>query len=83
MSKEILNEEVDVYFKNSETKAIRSKEKIKLPELVMGGSNILIIYYVSTKVRDRYVTCVLSHYTDDVNADNLPPLLSEVMALKE
>ena len=83
MSKEILNEEVDVYFKNSETKAIRSKEKIKLPELVMGGSNILIIYYVSTKVRDRYVTFLLSHYTDDVNADSLPPLLSEVMALKE
>jgi hypothetical protein len=63
LSKEILNEEVDVYFKNSETKAIRSKEKIKLPELVMGGSNILIIYYVSTKSKRQICDmCVKSLY---------------------
>jgi hypothetical protein len=47
----------------------------------MGGSNVLVVYYVLAPVRNRYVACVLSHYTNDVNASNLPPLLAEVMRL--
>lgn len=51
----------------------------------MGRSNVLIVYYVLAKVRNRYVSCVLSHYTDDVGVkeNKLPPLLTEVMQLKE
>lgn len=81
---EVLQQDtINIIFEGSETKAIKTKYKIQISKLIMGGSNILIIYYVATKVRDKYIACVLSHYTDDVNAENLPPLLSEVMQLKE
>lgn len=74
---------IDIIFEDTATKALKTKYKIKIPKLIMGGSNILIIYYVATEVRGKYVACVFSHYTDDVNAKELPPLLSEVMKLKE
>jgi hypothetical protein len=70
-------------FEGHNTKALRTKVKIQLPKLVMGGSNILVVYYVTGQVRGKFVTCVLSHYTDDVGADKLPPLLSEVLELVE
>jgi len=38
---------------------------------------------VAVEVRGKFVACVMSHYTDDVNAKKLPPLLNEVMELKE
>ncbi|MBK9320345.1 MAG: hypothetical protein IPM91_17125 [Bacteroidetes bacterium] len=75
--------ETDIIFEGTPVKAIKRKLKIKLPQFIMGGSNILIIYYVTAEVRNRYVGCVLSHYTDDIGAQTLPPLLSEVMKLKE
>jgi hypothetical protein len=72
-------------FEGQETKALRTKVKIQLPKFAMGGSNILIVYYVTGQVRGKYVTCILSHYTDDVGFANgkLPPLLSEVLELME
>lgn len=77
--------QVDVIFEGQEVKALRCTLKIKIPELIMGGSNILIVYYVTAKVRDRFVSCVLSQYTDDVGVktEKLAPLLAEVMQLKE
>ncbi|MBL0096220.1 MAG: hypothetical protein IPP46_06715 [Bacteroidetes bacterium] len=75
--------EIDIIFEETPVKAIKRKLKIKLPQLIMGGSNILIIYYVTAEVRGRHIACVLSHYTDDIGAQTLPPLLSEVMKLKE
>lgn len=75
--------EVDIIFEGQPTRALRRTLKIKIPQLIMGGSNILIIYYVTAQVNNRYISCTLSHYTDDVNAKKLPPLLSEVMALRE
>jgi hypothetical protein len=81
---EVLQQDtIDIIFEGTDTKALKTKYKIKIPQLIMGGSNILIIYYVATEVRGKYVACVLSHYTDDVNAKKLPPLLNEVMKLKE
>ncbi|HYF32142.1 MAG TPA: hypothetical protein VD993_13555 [Chitinophagaceae bacterium] len=81
---EVLEEtEVNIVFEGQEVKALKRKAKIKVPKLIMGGSNILIVYYVTAEVRGRYVSCVLSHYTDDVGANKLPPLLSEVMQLKQ
>jgi hypothetical protein len=74
---------VNVRFEGQETKALQTKIKVQLPKLVMGGSNILVVYYITEQVRGRYVACVLSHYTDDVGADKLPALLREVMELKE
>lgn len=74
---------VDILFEGTPAKAIKTKYKIKVPQLIMGGSNILIIYYVVAEVRGKYIACVLSHYTDDVHAKRLPPLLSEVMKLQD
>lgn len=72
---------IDIKFEGEITKALKTKIKIQVPKLVMGGSNILVVYYVTGQVRGKYVTCILSHYTDDVGADTLPPLLSEVLEL--
>lgn len=74
---------INILFEGVETKALKTKYKIQIPQLIIGGSNILIAYYVATEVRGKYVACVLSHYTDDVYADKLPPLLNEVMTLKD
>ncbi len=74
---------IKIKFEGQETKALRTKLKVKLPKLVMGGSNVLVVYYVTGRVRGKYVTCVLSHYTNDVNAKQLPPLLSEILELVE
>lgn len=82
LGKEKENTSVKVDFEGDEVEALKTKVKIKVPELVMGGSNVLVVYYVTAHVRDRYVSCVLSHFTDDVNADGLPPLLQEVMELR-
>lgn len=76
---------VNVIFEGQEVKALRRTLKIRIPELIMGGSNVLIVYYVTAKVRDRYVSCVMSQYTDDVGVktNKLALLLAEVMQLKE
>jgi hypothetical protein len=76
------SKEIDVIFEGSDTKAKRVVYKIKLPSLIIGGSNILIIYYVTTKIRNNYISCVLSHYSNDVNNNGLSPLISKVMKLK-
>lgn len=82
LGKVIDKQEVNILFEGIETTATKVRYKIKVPKIIMGGSNELIIYYVLQKVRGRYVACVLSHYTDDINAKTLPPLLSEVMKLR-
>lgn len=83
MGEVLESEEIDVIFEGTETKAKRVIYKIKLPSLIIGGSNILIIYYVTAKVRENYISCVLSHYTNAVNNTGLPPLLEKVMKLKD
>jgi hypothetical protein len=74
---------ITLKFEGQETKALKTKVKVQLPKLVMGGSNVLVVYYVTGQVRGKFVTCVLSHYSDDVGAEKLPPLLSEVLELIE
>lgn len=74
---------VPVTFEGVKVQARKTEVKIKLPTLVMGGSNVLIVYYVVVNIREKYVTCVLSHYTDDVGGKTLAPLLREVMTLDE
>ena len=82
MGEVLQRDSVDIIFEGKESKALKTKYRIKIPRLIMGGSNILIIYYVLDEVRGKYVACVFSHYTDDVNARNLAPLLKEFMELK-
>lgn len=83
MGEVIEKDSINVIIEGQDSKALRLKYKIKIPRFVMGGSNILIIYYISTEIRGKYVACVMSQYTDDVNGNKLAPLLSLVMKLKE
>ena len=83
IGKVLEKDSVNVIFEGVETKALKTKYKIKIPQLIMGGSNVLIIYYVAEEIRGTNIACVMSQYTDDVNANDLAPLLQEVMELKE
>lgn len=82
MGEVLEDKEIDVIFEGQSVKALKRKFKIKLPKLMMGGSNILYIYYLVGKVRGTYVACVMSHYSIDAPEGKLPPLLNEVMELK-
>lgn len=77
------NEMVEILFEDKKLNARRVKYKIKVPKIVMGGSNILIIYYISTEVRGNYIHAVLSYYEDTAKDDALPLLISEFIRLKE
>lgn len=50
----------------------------------MSGSKTIIIYYVSAPVRQNFVSCVMSFWTNDnIRPSGLPGLLEEVMTLKK
>lgn len=83
MGKVLEKDSVNVLFEGVETMALKIKYKIRIPRLIMGGSNILIIYYVAEEIRGKNIACVMSQFTDDVNARELAPLLHEVMKLRE
>lgn len=78
-----LRDSVDVVFEDVPMKALRTKMKIKVPKVVLGGSNELTIYYVLAKIEETYAAVVMSHYSNDMMVDGLPPLLNEVMKLKK
>lgn len=46
------------------------------------GSKTLIVYFVVSEVRGRFVSCVMSYWTSDYLENGLPPLLHQVMSLK-
>ncbi len=84
--KVISEETVDVEFEGSLTQAIKIIYDIKgINSLLAGvsGAKHLIIYYVTTEVRGRYISCVMSFWNNDVKSDSgLAPLLDEIMKLK-
>lgn len=82
LGKFIQQDTIDIIFEGRAAKALKTKYKINIPQLFMGGSNVLIIYYVATEVRGKYVACILSHYENETNINGFPPLLNEVMQLK-
>jgi hypothetical protein len=79
----VLEEKEEVLlFEGIETNVLKCKYKMKVPKVLNGGSNILIVYYVTQEVRGKFVSCILSYYETDANAGKLPYLLSQVMQLK-
>lgn len=83
----ISEEEVSIVFEGITTKAKKVYYDLtgvtSLLASMSGGKN-LTIYYVSEKVRDNYVSCVLSFWNNDnINSSGLPTLLEEVMNLVE
>jgi len=71
---------ITLKFEGQETKALRTKARTQAPKLVV-EKNVLVVYYITSEVRGKYVTCILSQNTDEAGADKLPPLLSEVIEL--
>ncbi|CAM1357391.1 hypothetical protein [Tenacibaculum halocynthiae] len=84
----IISEEiVKIEFEGTETKAkkiIYDFTGITSVLASTSGGKTLTIYYVATKVRDNYVSCVLSFWNNDtITKNGLAPLLEEVMKLKK
>jgi hypothetical protein len=79
LGKVLDSDSVDVFFEGKTVRALRVLYKVKLPAVVTGGSNLLMVYYVSSEVRGRYVACVLSQYTYLSRLDDLAPLLREML----
>lgn len=82
----VSEESVPIIFEEQETVAQKLVFSFKgIKSFLAGVSNgeTLTVYYVATKVRGNYVSCVLSHWNNDnINASGLPALLEEVMELK-
>ena len=87
-SGKVLSEEmVDIEFENVPTKA--KKVVYDFTGLIgtlagMSGGMTLTIYYVAEKIRENYMSCVMSFWNNDqINPETkLPPLLEKVMKLK-
>ncbi|CAN0602260.1 unnamed protein product, partial [Ectocarpus sp. 12 AP-2014] len=85
--KVISEEEIDIIFEGAKTKAKKVNYDFtgitSLLASMSGGKN-LTIYYVSEKVRENYVSCVLSFWNNDnIKPSGLPQLLEEVMSIVE
>lgn len=82
----ISEEQTAVVFEGTETtakKVVFDFTGMKSLLAGMSGGKTLTVYYVAEKVRDNYVSCVMSYWNNDnLTKDGLAPLLEEVMHLK-
>lgn len=82
----VLEEQIAVIFEGTQTtakKVVFDFTGIKSLLAGMSGGKTLTVYYVAEKVRDNYVSCVMSFWNNDnLTKDGLAPLLEEVMHLK-
>lgn len=85
--KVISEEMVDIEFEGTVTKAKKIIfDFTGVTSVLVGvtGGKTLTIFYVASKVRGNYVSCVLSFWNNDaITKNGLSPLLEEVMQLKE
>jgi archaellum component FlaF (FlaF/FlaG flagellin family) len=85
--KVLSEEQVDVIFEGTETKAkkvIYDFTGVNSLLVGMSGGKTLTIYYVASKVRENYVSCCMSFWNNDTITENgLAPLLEKVMQLKK
>ena len=85
--KVLSEEEVDVLFEGTETKAkkvIYDFTGAKSLLAGMSGGKTLTIYYVACKVRENYISCCMSFWNNDTITENgLAPLLEKVMQIKK
>lgn len=80
----IFEEDVSVIFEGTETTAKKIVYKFGAGIGILVGAKELIIYYVATRVRGNYVSCVMSHWNNDtLNKDGLALFLGELMTLKK
>lgn len=85
--KVLSEEDVDVIFEETETKAkkvIYDFTGAKSLLAGMSGGKTLTIYYVACKVRENYVSCCMSFWSNDtITESGLAPLLDKVMKIKK
>ena len=82
-----LEKDVKIIFEGVSTTAIKVHYDFtgvtSLLASMSGGKN-LTIYYVSEKIRDNYISCVLSFWNNDnISSNGLTPLLEEVMTIEK
>ncbi|MEQ6122787.1 hypothetical protein AAON49_01135 [Pseudotenacibaculum sp. MALMAid0570] len=86
--KVVSRDSINIQFEGVTTKALKVVYDVKginsfLLNLQSGAKN-LIVYYVAEKIRNKYVSCILSHWNNDrIQPNGLPALLGEVMKLKK
>ncbi len=68
-------EDIRVVFEDVPTLAYRIAFKER------GSGNPLIGYYIAEKVRDRYISCVLSNYAADADDYRLDPMIRKLMSI--
>ncbi|MCP2026484.1 hypothetical protein L1276_001628 [Flavobacterium sp. HSC-32F16] len=85
--KVISEEQTDVVFEGTETtakKVVFDFTGMKSLMAGISGGKTLTVYYIAEKVRDNYVSCVMSFWNNDnLTQNGLAPLLEEVMQLKK
>jgi hypothetical protein len=85
-SKIISEKMIPVIFEGTKTNAKKVILEIKgITSILAGmsGGKSLSIYYVATKVRNNYVSCVMSFWNNDnITEKSLSPLLEKVMILQ-
>lgn len=77
----------DVIFEGTEVKAkkvVYDFTGVKSLLVGMSGGKTLTIYFVAAPAKQNYVSCVMSFWNNDnILPSGLPPLLEEVMKLKQ
>lgn len=76
-------ENVEVLFEGIPTLAKRVTYKIKTPKILLGGRNKIAVYYITQKIRGKYVSCMLTNYIEIDGDYSLPLLLREVMSFAQ
>lgn len=82
LGKVLSSDSVVIDFEGQKTAALKVLYRINLPSALTGGSNLLMVYYLSAEVRNRHVACVLSQYTYMSRLDQLAPLLRDLIGTK-
>lgn len=78
----IKRDNVLVNFDGSPIQALRITYKSNMPKIFSGkGSKILLVYYVVARANSQFITCVMSHYEDQLINGELPPPLNSVLSL--
>lgn len=80
--KQIKEDTADVIFEGYQCKAKRIIYQINKSKLFLGGRNLIAVYYLSEKIRGKFISCVLTHYIEYKDDYRLPPLIEEIMKLK-
>lgn len=80
----VKDEKVDVDFEGMKTTARRVTFEVdnNNPDVASLKGRKLVIYYIAETVRNHNISCVLSHWDDDIiQANGLPSLLGKVIKL--